>query len=100
MVKLKDKHKEHIFIYGEGNEDRLTGGYETSSIKEFSFGHANRGASVRIPVMTVNNKKGYYEDRRPASNVDPYLATAILVDTTILNSKYCKEIMDFYKDFI
>jgi glutamine synthetase len=52
LPKLAAKHKEHIFIYGEGNKDRLTGGYETSSYEKFGFGVGNRGASIRIPVMT------------------------------------------------
>jgi len=99
MPKLAAKHKEHIFIYGKGNEERLTGSYETSSYTKFGFGVANRGASIRIPVTTEKDGKGYYEDRRPASNVDPYLASAILVDTTCLNSKYCNEIIKFYEDF-
>ncbi len=39
------------------------------------------------------DKKGYYEDRRPSSNIDPYLVSAIIVDTTVLNGKYCAEIV-------
>jgi len=39
--------------------------------------------------MTYDDGKGYLEDRRPSSNIDPYLVSAILVDTTVLNSKYC-----------
>lgn len=27
---------------------------------------------------------GYLEDRRPASNMDPYIVTALLAETTIL----------------
>lgn len=38
MEKLAAKHKEHITLYGEGNEERLTGLHETSSIDKFSFG--------------------------------------------------------------
>jgi glutamine synthetase len=30
----------------------------------------------------ANEGKGYLEDRRPASNVDPYKACAALIDTT------------------
>lgn len=86
-------------MYGEGNKARLTGSYETSSMHTFSSGEGNRGASVRIPVYTANLKKGYYEDRRPASNIDPYLVTAIIADTTILDSKYCDEIVAAYKKF-
>ena len=38
MEKLAAKHREHITLYGEGNEERLTGTHETSSIDKFSFG--------------------------------------------------------------
>jgi glutamine synthetase len=88
LKKLAAKHKEHIYVYGEENKDRLTGHHETSSMKSFSHGDGNRGVSVRIPVYTLELNKGYYEDRRPASNMDPYLVTAIIVDTTVLDSKY------------
>jgi len=99
LPKLSEKHLEHILVYGEGNKHRLTGSYETSSMLTFSSGKGNRGASVRIPVYTEGLKKGYYEDRRPASNIDPYLVTAILVDTTVLDSKYGDEIVAAYKKF-
>merc|ERR1711915_536551 len=49
IEKLKDKHLEHISVYGVGNERRLTGAHETAPIDKFSYGVANRGASVRIP---------------------------------------------------
>jgi len=75
-------------LYGEGNIKRLTGTHETSSIEKFNFGEGNRACSVRIPVPTMRNKYGYFEDRRPASNIDPYLASAIIVDTVCLESKY------------
>lgn len=66
-------HKDHIAVYGAGNEMRLTGSHETASIDDFSFGASNRGASIRIPMFTTNHDwKGYLEDRRPASDADPY----------------------------
>jgi len=77
----------------------MTGRHETSDIKEFSFKEGHRGASVRIPVGTIEQKKGYYEDRRPGSNIDPYLVGAIIADTTILKGKYNKEITDSYKEY-
>merc|ERR1712203_1352630 len=49
IEKLGAKHEEHIKVYGEGNERRLTGAHETAPITKFSYGVANRGASVRIP---------------------------------------------------
>ena len=71
-------HAEHIAHYGSSNDERLTGHHETSPITEFSFGVSNRGCSIRIPLATDTNQKGYLEDRRPASNADPYrIANAI-----------------------
>jgi len=99
MPKLKEKHLEHIFVYGEGNKFRLTGSYETSSHDQFSYGEGNRACSIRIPVTTCFNKNGYYEDRRPASNIDPYLVSGIIVDTTLLDSKHTPEIVKAYRDF-
>ncbi len=73
----------HIVVYGAENEKRLTGRHETQSIEQFSFGVSDRGASIRIPVATVENSwKGRLEDRRPASNADPYKVAAVIVKTT------------------
>ena len=85
MAKLGAKHKLHLTLYGEGNEMRLTGHHETSSMDTFSYGVGNRAASVRIPTSTAAaNGKGYIEDRRPASNIDPYIVGAILADSCLL----------------
>lgn len=79
-------HKEHIEVYGNDNEKRLTGLHETQSIDKFSFGVSDRGSSIRIPISTVkNNWKGYLEDRRPASNGDPYLILHKLVETVSIS---------------
>ena len=80
--KLSKKHDEHIAVYGAHNEERLTGDHETQSISEFSYGVSDRGASIRIPMQTSNDGCGYLEDRRPSSNMDPYQACAILIETT------------------
>ena len=74
--------KEHIDVYGADNDQRLTGEHETQSINEFSFGVSDRGASIRIPIMTVENGwKGWLEDRRPASNGDPYKIAGRIIKT-------------------
>ena len=73
---------EHIENYGVGNDKRLTGLHETQRIDEFSYGVSDRGASIRIPWQVEVDQKGYLEDRRPASNMDPYLVTKLLVQTT------------------
>ena len=85
LDKLKEKHLEHIDVYGEGNNRRLTGQHETARIDQFSFGVADRGASIRIPseVHKNNYESGYLEDRRPASNMDPYLVTAKIAKTIL-----------------
>lgn len=79
--KLEKRHKEHILLYGEGNELRLTGKHETASMHSFSYGVANRQASVRIPRSVAKEGFGYFEDRRPASNMDPYLVTGLIMQT-------------------
>lgn len=84
IEKLKDKHPDHIAVYGKDNDMRLTGDCETADIHTFSAGVADRGASIRIPRFTDRDGKGYLEDRRPASNMDPYMVTSKLVETTIL----------------
>ena len=73
---------EHIENYGVGNDKRLTGLHETQRIDQFSYGVSDRGASIRIPWQVEVDQKGYLEDRRPASNLDPYLVTKLLVQTT------------------
>jgi glutamine synthetase len=74
--------KEHIAVYGADNEKRLTGKHETAGINEFSYGVANRGASIRIPRDAEKDGKGYMEDRRPAANCDPYAVICIMMKTT------------------
>jgi glutamine synthetase len=73
----------HILVYGAHNDQRLTGRHETQSINEFSYGVSDRGASIRIPIGTVEDGwKGRLEDRRPSSNADPYKVAAAIVKTT------------------
>merc|ERR1719387_3241625 len=81
IKRLGTKHEEHIAEYGEGNERRLTGKYETADIGTFSFGVANRGCSIRIPRSTDADGCGYLEDRRPSSNCDPYVVTRKIFQT-------------------
>ena len=76
-------HKEHIAVYGSNNDMRLTGLHETQNIETFSYGYSDRGASIRIPVCVNRTGKGYLEDRRPASNADPYKVMAHIVSTLI-----------------
>ena len=75
--------KSHMSVYGAHNEERLTGLHETQSIDQFSYGVSDRGASIRIPIGTIDDGwKGRLEDRRPASNGDPYKIGAVIISTT------------------
>ena len=110
IEKLSRCHVKHIKAYdpheGKDNERRLTGRCETSSIHDFSagtsiigwifgstlkfccfspLGVANRGCSIRVPRGVAEERKGYLEDRRPASNSDPYQVTEVVVRTTCLD---------------
>lgn len=89
IAKLSKKHPEHIKAYdptgGIDNARRLTGLHETASIDQFSSGVAKRNVSIRIPAQVSKDGHGYLEDRRPASNCDPYLVSERLVRTICLN---------------
>ena len=63
IEKMSKRHMEHIAVYGDDNDLRLTGRHETGHIGNFSSGVANRGASIRIPRSVSAQKKGYFEDR-------------------------------------
>ncbi|KAG1943365.1 glutamine synthetase-like [Pimephales promelas] len=88
IEKLSKRHVEHIQVYdprgGEDNKRRLTGHHETANISNFSAGVADRKASVRIPRQVGQDKCGYFEDRRPAANCDPYAVTAAIARTCML----------------
>lgn len=89
IEKLRKNHRRHIEAYdpkkGKDNERRLTGRCETSSIHDFSAGVAHRGASIRIPRSVADDGHGYFEDRRPSSNCDPYCVSEAIIRTICLD---------------
>lgn len=89
IEKLGKKHHEHLRAYdprgGEYNKLRLTGAHETSSMDKFSWGIANRGGSVRVSRSVADAGKGFLEDRRPASNMDPYAVCNAILRTTLID---------------
>ena len=89
IEKLRVRHAKHIKVYdahgGEDNKRRLTGRERLAIITHFTSGVADRCSSCRIPRKCVEDGKGFFEDRRPASNCDPYLVTDMLVRTCVLN---------------
>ena len=77
IERLSNKHKEHLEVYGES---------ETSDINKFSCGYGNRGCSIRIPKDVLRKGYGYFEDRRPVSDADPYDVIAIIYKTCCLDN--------------
>ena len=80
MHKAECLHSNHMKKYGALNERRMTGIHETSSYDDFSYDVASRACSIRIPSNTSLEWKGYAEDRRPASNCDPYRVAACVLE--------------------
>ena len=81
MEKLEDNVDKCISAYGHDNEMRLTGLHETCDINTFKWGVSDRGASIRIPWQVARDGSGYFEDRRPAANADPYRVSVALLET-------------------
>lgn len=75
------KLSEHLAVYGDNYEERLTGAHETCSYSEFKYGTADRTASIRIPRSVADTGRGYLEDRRPNANADPYALAARMLKT-------------------
>lgn len=87
--KLEINHMKHIRVYdanrGEDNKSRLSGNFmDTIRYDRFDSGVARRNVSIRIRKTTNDDGYGYFEDRRPASNADPYLVCEAMVRTCIL----------------
>ncbi|XP_054166719.1 glutamine synthetase-like [Oppia nitens] len=91
LEKLSKTHAKHMTKYdphgGADNQRRLIGADFAPKLDEFRYGVADRSASARIPKQVAQDGCGYFEDRRPASNCDPYQVTEALVRTVCLNGK-------------
>ena len=83
--KLAITHLKDIQVYGADNDKRLTGLHETSSMHTFTWGKQDRNCSVRIPLQVCMDRCGYLEDRRPASNMDPYLVVHSIVKSILFH---------------
>lgn len=79
---LSQNHLKILEYYGD-NTERLTGEHETSSPKDFTHGIGTRNTSIRVPNHVVVEGGGYIEDRRPASNIDPYLAMGKFLENAV-----------------
>jgi glutamine synthetase len=93
MERLEERHELHMDVYGDDNKKRMSGTHETAEWNEFSYAVGNRSASIRIPTEVASaGGKGYLEDRRPGSNIDPYVTCSLMLETCILPIEEGKEI--------
>lgn len=76
---------QHLARYGAGYEIRLTGHHETCRYDQFKYGVSDRTCSIRIPLETQRVGYGYFEDRRPNANADPYLVCEALIRSMTLS---------------
>ena len=91
MAAFEKNLMDHIAVYGPDNDKRLTGKHETAPWNKFSYGVADRGASIRVPHSFMKNDyKGYLEDRRPNSQGDPYAIASQILKTDRRSSDRCQ----------
>lgn len=81
--KIGTRIQEHLAVYGDGYQMRLTGRHETCRYDEFKWGVGDRTASIRIPAHVGADGKGYLEDRRPCANACPYEVSRVLLETIL-----------------
>jgi len=100
IASLLDSHRKHLKYYGIGNDERLIGCNATSHIDDFRVGVSDRSASVRIPSQTKISGKGYFEDRRPAANIDPYLVGSLMCSTILLRGENFEDQEKHYETWV
>ncbi|CAH1645861.1 unnamed protein product [Spodoptera littoralis] len=86
IKKLEKNHMKHMRAYGNDettNRMRLSGRFETAPFDKFSWGVANRKASIRLQRHIKKKDKGFMEDRRPGGDADPYLVCGLLMETCL-----------------
>lgn len=76
LLKLAHKHHKHMAAYGLPSEEPPP---------PFTWGVADRMASCRVGDDVAQKGYGYFEDRRPRGNADPYVVTRMLVQTCCLD---------------
>lgn len=79
--KLARQHEAHLAVYGEPEPASLSGAPESSWAKEVQAGGTGRRLPLRIPLEVEHRGAGYFEDRRPGANADPYLVAGRLAMT-------------------
>ncbi len=83
IEKLNTTHDKYIQACGEDSKQRLNGDHTTAMLLSFSWGIGSRNTSIRIPKETFIKQCGYFEDRRPSSNMDPYTICGLLLESVL-----------------
>lgn len=90
IKRLEKNHMKHMKNYGmeeATNRMRLSGKFETAPFDKFSWGIANRKASIRLQRNIKEKGKGFMEDRRPGGDCDPYMVCGLLLETCLGGGK-------------
>jgi glutamine synthetase len=92
IEKLRVTHDQHKLVYdlheGKDNERRLTDGFaNVCKMDPFTAAVGLKNVCIRIPQKVAIDGCGYIEDRRPASNCDPYAVLQALVQSTLLSGE-------------
>lgn len=74
---LESAHLRHKLTYSKQNPLR-----DYKSEFNICVGGRNSNASIVVPSKTLLQQAGHFVDCRPASNMDPYLVTAVILATT------------------
>jgi len=69
-------------------------------MQSFSYGVSSRKDSIRIPTQVAKTGKGYYEDRRPAANIDPYVASSALFSITCIDNQGFEQLNKHFNEYI
>ncbi|XP_077483548.1 glutamine synthetase-like isoform X1 [Amblyomma americanum] len=89
LHKLELRHEQHLAAYNPrgdlSNDERLRRGLRATPKREFLAGFCSKRVCVRVPRQTELDGRGYFEDRRPGANVEPYRAMQALVETLCLH---------------
>ena len=72
LGKMGRYHSQNVKNWGS-NEKRLSGLFETSSPDHFTYAFGARNVSCRIPNEVAFKGYGYFENRIPASDMNPYI---------------------------
>ena len=70
---------EAVYGLSEGYENEQARQEGIPDLSHFSSGIGDRSVTIRIPLAVADAGFGYFEDRRPLANCDPYPVTEAII---------------------